>query len=67
AVAPLGQVSGLAEQLEERLFHLYDFNNELIQERLQALEEVMERVEEAQAELRHVCCTMEAAYRDLCL
>ncbi|NWV62938.1 SYCE2 protein, partial [Malurus elegans] len=67
AAAPLGQVSGLAEQLEERLFHLYDFNNELIQERLQALDEVMERVEEAQAELRHVCCTVEAVYRDLCL
>ncbi|NWV76322.1 SYCE2 protein, partial [Dasyornis broadbenti] len=67
AVAPFGQVSGLAEQLEERLFHLYDFNNEQIQERLQALDEVMERVEEAQVELRHVCCTMEAAYRDLCL
>ncbi|NXI00092.1 SYCE2 protein, partial [Pachycephala philippinensis] len=67
AVAPLGQVSELAEQLEERLFHLYGFHNELIQERLQALAEVMERVEEVRAELRHVCCTVEAAYRDLCL
>lgn len=65
--APLGQVSELAEQLEERLFHLYGFHNELIQQRLQALTEVMQSVEEAQAELRHVCCTVEAAYRDLCL
>ncbi|NWT81598.1 SYCE2 protein, partial [Lanius ludovicianus] len=62
-----GQVSELAEQLEERLFHLYGFHNELIQERLQALTEGMERVEEGQAELRHVCCTVEAAYRDLFL
>ncbi|XP_068854066.1 synaptonemal complex central element protein 2 [Aphelocoma coerulescens] len=61
------KVSELAEQLEERLFHLYGFHNELIQERLQALAEVMERVEEVQAELRHVCCTVEAAYRDLLL
>ncbi|NXD60582.1 SYCE2 protein, partial [Corvus moneduloides] len=67
AVAPFGQVSELAEQLEERLFHLYGFHNELIQERLQAVAEVMERVEEVQAELRHVCCTVEAAYRDLLL
>ncbi|NXC63195.1 SYCE2 protein, partial [Aleadryas rufinucha] len=67
AVAPLGQVSELAEQLEERLFHLYGFNNELIQERLQALAEVMERLEGVRAELRHVCGTVEAAYRDLCL
>ncbi|NXI77009.1 SYCE2 protein, partial [Rhipidura dahli] len=64
---PLGQVSELAEQLEERLFHLYDFHNELIHERLRALAEVMERVEEARAELCHVCRTVEAAYRDLCL
>ncbi|NXY54348.1 SYCE2 protein, partial [Callaeas wilsoni] len=67
AVAPLGQVSELAEQLEERLFHLYGFHNELIQERLQALTDVMERVEEMQAELRRICCAVEAAYRDLCL
>ncbi|NWW41288.1 SYCE2 protein, partial [Panurus biarmicus] len=67
AVAPLGQVSELTEQLEERLFHLYGFNNELMQERLQALTEVMESAEEVQAELRHICCTVEAAYRDLCL
>ncbi|NWI73583.1 SYCE2 protein, partial [Dryoscopus gambensis] len=67
AVAPLGQVSELAEQLEERLFHLYGFHNELIQERLQALGEGMERVQEVQEELRHVCCSVEAAYRDLLL
>ncbi|KAM6188626.1 synaptonemal complex central element protein 2 [Sarcoramphus papa] len=61
------KVSGLAEQLEEQLFHLYGLHNKLIQERLQELEEVMERVEQAEAELRQVCCTVEAAYRDLCL
>ncbi|KAM9514251.1 synaptonemal complex central element protein 2, partial [Guaruba guarouba] len=61
------KVSGLAEQLEERLFHLYGIHNELIQERLQELAEVMERVGEAEAELRQVCRTVEAAYRDLCL
>ncbi|NXV67560.1 SYCE2 protein, partial [Molothrus ater] len=65
--APLGQVSELAEQLEERLFHRYGFHNGLIQERLQALGEVLQRVEEAQAELRRVCCTVEAAYQELCL
>ncbi|NWV50161.1 SYCE2 protein, partial [Daphoenositta chrysoptera] len=65
--APLGQVSGMAEQLEERLFRLYGFHNELIQERLRALAEVMERLEEVRAELRRVCGTVEAAYRELCL
>lgn len=64
---PARQVSGLAEQLEERLFHLYSLHNELIQERLQELAEVMERVGQAEAELRQVCRTVEAAYRDLCL
>ncbi|NXB82921.1 SYCE2 protein, partial [Donacobius atricapilla] len=63
----LGQVSALAEQLEERLFHVYGCHNELIQERLRALTEVMESVEEVQAELRRICGTVEAAYRDLCL
>ncbi|NXF42324.1 SYCE2 protein, partial [Nyctibius bracteatus] len=62
-----GQVSGLAEQLEEQLFHLYGLHNELIQERLHELAQVMERVAQAEAELRHVCRTVEAAYRDLCL
>ncbi|XP_029862231.1 synaptonemal complex central element protein 2 [Aquila chrysaetos chrysaetos] len=61
------KVSGLAEQLEERLFHLYGLHNELIQERLQELAEVMERVGQAEAELRQVCRTVEAAYHDLCL
>ncbi|NXA26802.1 SYCE2 protein, partial [Ibidorhyncha struthersii] len=65
--APAWQVSGLAEQLEERLFHLYGLHNELIQERLQELAEVMERVGQAEAELQQVCRTVEAAYRDLCL
>ncbi|NXR43258.1 SYCE2 protein, partial [Zosterops hypoxanthus] len=67
AAAPLGQVSELAEQLEERLFHAYGVHNELIQQRLQALAEVMESVEEAQAEMRRICGAVEAAYRDLCL
>ncbi|NXY52300.1 SYCE2 protein, partial [Ceuthmochares aereus] len=62
-----GQVSGLAEQLEERLFERYGVHNALIQERLQQLAAVMERVEQAQAELQQVCRTVEAAYRDLCL
>ncbi|XP_010568120.1 PREDICTED: synaptonemal complex central element protein 2 [Haliaeetus leucocephalus] len=61
------KVSGLAEQVEERLFHLYGLHNEQIQERLQELAEVMERVRQAEAELRQVCRTVEAAYHDLCL
>uniref|UniRef100_A0A674HEC9 Synaptonemal complex central element protein 2 n=1 Tax=Taeniopygia guttata TaxID=59729 RepID=A0A674HEC9_TAEGU len=61
------KVSELTEQLEERLFHGYGFHNGLIQERLQALSEVLERVEGVQAELRRICCTVEAVYQDLCL
>ncbi|TRZ09468.1 hypothetical protein HGM15179_017643 [Zosterops borbonicus] len=63
----LQKVSELAEQLEERLFQAYGVHNELIQQRLQALAEVMESVEEAQAEMRRICGAVEAAYRDLCL
>ncbi|XP_065585244.1 synaptonemal complex central element protein 2 [Cyrtonyx montezumae] len=61
------KVSNLAEQLEERLFQLYAVHNELIQERLQELAEVMERVRRAEDELQQVCRTVEAAYRELCL
>ncbi|KAM4880236.1 synaptonemal complex central element protein 2 [Sylvia borin] len=63
----LGQVSELAEQLEERLFRAYGFHNELIQEKLRALTEVMQSLEEVQADLRRICGAVEAAYRDLCL
>ncbi|XP_066065086.1 synaptonemal complex central element protein 2 [Chamaea fasciata] len=63
----LQKVSELAEQLEERLFRAYGFHNELIQQRLRALAEVMESVEEVQAEMRHICGAVEEAYRDLCL
>ena len=65
--SPFPKVSNLAEQLEERLFQLYSLHNELIQERLQELAEVMERVRQAEDELQQVCHTVEAAYRDLCL
>uniref|UniRef100_A0A8B9Q349 Synaptonemal complex central element protein 2 n=1 Tax=Apteryx owenii TaxID=8824 RepID=A0A8B9Q349_APTOW len=61
------QVSGLAEKLEERMFHTYDLHNRLIQEKLQELSEVMERIGHMETELRQVCRTMEAAYKDLCL
>ncbi|XP_068524621.1 synaptonemal complex central element protein 2 [Anas acuta] len=61
------KVSDLAEQLEERLFQLYSLHNEQIQQRLHELAEVMERVRQAEDELQHVCRTVEAAYKDLCL
>uniref|UniRef100_A0A8C3CJ72 Synaptonemal complex central element protein 2 n=1 Tax=Cairina moschata TaxID=8855 RepID=A0A8C3CJ72_CAIMO len=61
------KVSDLAEQLEERLFQLYSLHNEQIQQRLHELAEVMERVQQAEDELQHVCHTVEAAYKDLCL
>ncbi|OPJ76171.1 synaptonemal complex central element protein 2 [Patagioenas fasciata monilis] len=61
------QVSSLAEQLEERLFQLYGLHTERLQRRLQELAELLERVAQAQAELRRVCRTVEAAYRELCL
>lgn len=60
-------MSDLAEQLEERLFQLYSLHNEQIQQRLHELAEVMERVRQAEDELQHVCRTVEAAYKDLCL
>ncbi|XP_056366357.1 synaptonemal complex central element protein 2 [Oenanthe melanoleuca] len=61
------KVSELTEQLDERLFRSYDFHNKLMEERLQELSEVTERSEKVHAELRHICCTLEAVYQDLCL
>ncbi|XP_025904613.1 synaptonemal complex central element protein 2 [Nothoprocta perdicaria] len=61
------KVSALAEQLEERLFSLYDAHNGLIQERLRELAAATERIAQLQSELRRACRALEAAYRDLCL
>uniref|UniRef100_A0A8D2Q5S0 Synaptonemal complex central element protein 2 n=1 Tax=Varanus komodoensis TaxID=61221 RepID=A0A8D2Q5S0_VARKO len=62
----LMKVSSLAEKLEERVFPVYDHNNKLIQDKLQELSEIMERIREIETELRQVCHTVEMLYKDLC-
>nr|XP_006111940.1 synaptonemal complex central element protein 2 [Pelodiscus sinensis] len=60
-------VSSLAEKLEEMMFLIYDRHNKQMQDKLQELSEIMERISQIQAELRQVCHTVEAAYKDLCM
>ncbi|XP_062456990.1 synaptonemal complex central element protein 2 [Rhea pennata] len=61
------KVSSLAEKLEEKMFRVYDLHNELLQEKLRELSELVERIGRIEAELRHACRAVEAAYEDLCL
>uniref|UniRef100_A0A8D0B6T9 Synaptonemal complex central element protein 2 n=1 Tax=Salvator merianae TaxID=96440 RepID=A0A8D0B6T9_SALMN len=62
----LMKVSNLAEKLEERVFPVYDHHNKLIQDKLQDLSEIMERIKQIETELRQVCHTVEKLYKDLC-
>ncbi|XP_030401701.1 synaptonemal complex central element protein 2 [Gopherus evgoodei] len=61
------KVSSLAEKLEESMFLIYDRHNKQMQDKLQELSEIMERISQIQTELRQVCHTVEAAYKDLCV
>uniref|UniRef100_A0A8C0G3Z2 Synaptonemal complex central element protein 2 n=1 Tax=Chelonoidis abingdonii TaxID=106734 RepID=A0A8C0G3Z2_CHEAB len=61
------KVSSLAEKLEESMFLIYDCHNKQMQDKLQELSEIMERISQIQTELRQVCHTVEAAYKDLCV
>uniref|UniRef100_A0A8C3T5Z5 Synaptonemal complex central element protein 2 n=1 Tax=Chelydra serpentina TaxID=8475 RepID=A0A8C3T5Z5_CHESE len=61
------KVSSLAEKLEEMMFLIYDRHNKQMQDKLQELSEIMERISQIQTELRQVCHTVEAAYKDLCV
>ncbi|XP_053148086.1 synaptonemal complex central element protein 2 [Hemicordylus capensis] len=63
----LMKVSSLAEKLEERMFPVYDHHNKLIQDKLQELSDIMERIRLIEAELRQVCHTVEMLYKDLCV
>uniref|UniRef100_A0A674JT03 Synaptonemal complex central element protein 2 n=1 Tax=Terrapene triunguis TaxID=2587831 RepID=A0A674JT03_9SAUR len=63
----LQKVSSLAEKLEEMMFLIYDRHNKQMQDKLQELSEIMERISQIQTELRQVCHTVEAAYKDLCV
>ncbi|XP_026535323.1 synaptonemal complex central element protein 2 [Notechis scutatus] len=62
----LMKVSSLAEKLEESVFPVYDHNNKLIQDKLQELSEIMEKIRQIENELKQVCHTVEMMYKDLC-
>ncbi|CAI5796251.1 Hypothetical predicted protein [Podarcis lilfordi] len=62
----LMKVSSLAEKLEESMFPVYDHHNKLIQDKIQELYQIMERIKQIEAELRKVCHTVEMLYKDLC-
>ncbi|XP_066468788.1 synaptonemal complex central element protein 2 [Tiliqua scincoides] len=63
----LMKVSSLAEKLEEKVFPVYDHHNSLIQDKLQELSEIMERIRQIETELKEVCHTVEMLYKDLCV
>lgn len=61
------KVSSLAEKLEEKVLPVYDHHNSLIQDKLQELSEIMERIRQIETELKEVCHTVEMLYKDLCV
>ncbi|XP_078242752.1 synaptonemal complex central element protein 2 [Pogona vitticeps] len=62
----LMKVSSLADKLEEKVFHVYDHNSKIIQDKLQELSDIMERIRQIETELKQVCHTVEKLYKDLC-
>ncbi|OCT90446.1 synaptonemal complex central element protein 2 [Xenopus laevis] len=61
------KVAELSQCLEARIYHMYDEHNKLLQERLQELPEIMDRIGELQSELKEVCHTVATVYQDLCV
>ncbi|KAJ6657640.1 hypothetical protein lerEdw1_002141 [Lerista edwardsae] len=63
----LMKVSQLAEVLEEKMFPVYDHHTKLIQDKLEELSEIFERIRQIETELKEVCHTVEMLYKDLCV
>ncbi|KAJ1172278.1 hypothetical protein NDU88_004125 [Pleurodeles waltl] len=60
-------VTDLAQKLEEKMYELYDHNNKLLQDKLQELPEILERINQLETELKQVCHTVVTVYKDLCV
>lgn len=61
------KVTDLAQKLEEKMYELYDHNNKLLQDKLQELPEILERISQLETELKQVCHTVVTVYKDLCV
>uniref|UniRef100_A0A6I8PPP9 Synaptonemal complex central element protein 2 n=1 Tax=Xenopus tropicalis TaxID=8364 RepID=A0A6I8PPP9_XENTR len=61
------KVAELSKILEARMYCMYDEHNKLLQERLQELPEIMDRIGELQSELKQVCQTVVTVYQDICV
>uniref|UniRef100_A0A8C5LTZ4 Synaptonemal complex central element protein 2 n=1 Tax=Leptobrachium leishanense TaxID=445787 RepID=A0A8C5LTZ4_9ANUR len=59
------KVSEISQRLEDRMYNLYNQHNQLLQERMQELPEVIERIEVTHSELQAVCETIFNLYRKL--
>ncbi|KAL2764413.1 synaptonemal complex central element protein 2, partial [Daubentonia madagascariensis] len=60
-------VSDLTEKLEERMYHIYNHHNKIIQEKLQEFTQKMAKISHLETELKQVCHTVETVYKDLCV
>ncbi|KAM4675856.1 synaptonemal complex central element protein 2 [Discoglossus pictus] len=61
------KVTELCQRLEDRMYQVYDHHNKLLQDRLQELPEIIDRIGQLQAELKQVCQTVVTVYKDLCV
>ncbi|XP_073507054.1 synaptonemal complex central element protein 2 [Phyllobates terribilis] len=59
------KVAELSQCLEDRMYQMYEQNNTQLQVRLQELTEIIERIEQLQAELKQVCEMVVTVYKDL--
>ncbi|XP_053575372.1 synaptonemal complex central element protein 2 [Bombina bombina] len=61
------KVNELCQRLEDRMYLLYDHHNKLLQDMLQELPEIIDRIGQLQAELKQVSETVATVYKDLCV
>ncbi|XP_075433613.1 synaptonemal complex central element protein 2 isoform X1 [Ascaphus truei] len=61
------KVTELSQRLEDRMYRHYDHQNTLLQDKLQELPEIIERIGQLQGELKQVCQTVVTVYKDLCV
>ncbi|XP_053320649.1 synaptonemal complex central element protein 2 [Spea bombifrons] len=61
------KVNELSQCLEDKMYNVYDHHNKQLQDRLQELPEIIERIGQLQDELKQVCQTVATVYKDLCV
>lgn len=60
------KVSEFSTKIEEGLFEIYSSENKLIEDTLQELLTILERIRCLESELKQTCNAMATVYKDMC-